>query len=240
MSGQDLVDLIEPMLATPVLRSILSVYVRCIPLEDEREWIKVLEDGITKELSVTQLDISPSLNYPFLESREACLRDLMHELIPYRPHIQLDIRHRLIQWKIDLSRRVLLPRPSSKTMGYHSSIEFWKMVYPDVVTPPFRPVSTCDLEELYSETGSISTGPCEVRYAWKYNDVKPRVYYAMGADAYEASRNASDIFDSLQRLFRNTDPDEVCRTPKDEKCSVRSRDITSYAFRYCGCHHRSS
>jgi hypothetical protein len=47
-------------------------------------------------------------------------------------------------------------------------------------------------------------GPTEVRYAWKYNDLKPRVYYAMGATAYYSSRYARDIWNSLIEMFPPT------------------------------------
>jgi hypothetical protein len=210
MSGSELVDLIEPLLETPTLRSILSVYIRCIPLNDESDWKQALQDGITKELSVTQLDLRPSLRYPFLTSREACLRETMHDAIPYNPLIQLDLRQKFIRWKIDVSSQVLVPNPSNKSMGYHSSADFWRTVYPDRQVMELRPVSSCDLEEFYAETGLVTKGPCEVRYAWKYNDVKPRIYYAMGADAYFAGRYVDYLFDSMQRLYRNTNPAEVC------------------------------
>jgi hypothetical protein len=67
-------------------------------------------------------------------------------------------------------------------------------------------VSTADLESFYSETGVQTGGPCEVRYAWKCNDLKPRVYYAIGGSAYHAAKLIKPIFDAICRISRSTDP----------------------------------
>jgi hypothetical protein len=61
----------------------------------------------------------------------------------------------------------------------------------------FSDVTTWDLEELYSTTGVETSGPCEIRWAWKYNDLKPRVYYAQGGSAYFAARYIRDIANLL-------------------------------------------
>jgi hypothetical protein len=62
-------------------------------------------------------------------------------------------------------------------------------------------VRTVDLEKHYAETGQKIGGPCEIRWAWKYNDLKPRVYYAQGGDAYFASRYIPRIAQSFCDLF---------------------------------------
>lgn len=45
-----------------------------------------------------------------------------------------------------------------------------------------------------------------MRLAWKFNDLKPRIYYSQGASAYEHARYIHTPFDSLQRVFPMTDP----------------------------------
>jgi len=72
--------------------------------------------------------------------------------------------------------------------------------------PPIPTYSTSDLERHYMETGDEVEGVCEVRYAWKFNDLKPRIYYAIGSSAFHASKHIWHIFDSLQRLFSSSDP----------------------------------
>jgi hypothetical protein len=47
---------------------------------------------------------------------------------------------------------------------------------------------TVDLERHYYKTGERIGGFCELRTAWKFNDLKPRVYYCCGGDMYWPSR----------------------------------------------------
>jgi len=41
-------------------------------------------------------------------------------------------------------------------------------------------VTSRDLERWYYETGYQVGGITEMRWAWKFNDLKPRAYYCMG------------------------------------------------------------
>jgi len=83
------------------------------------------------------------------------------------------------------------------------------MMYPHLLGPE-RPgrkdYTTGDLEAFYRESGRKVPGSCEVRYAWKFNDLKPRIYYSIGAEAFFAARYVWAIFDRVQRLFRGSNP----------------------------------
>jgi hypothetical protein len=57
--------------------------------------------------------------------------------------------------------------------------------------------TTQGLEWAYSRTGNQLQGPTEMRLAWKWNDLKPRVYYARGPSQYYASRYIQAIFNDL-------------------------------------------
>jgi hypothetical protein len=48
--------------------------------------------------------------------------------------------------------------------------------------------STVDLERHYHETGQKIGGENEMRWAWRYNDLKPRCYYCTGGRSYWVSR----------------------------------------------------
>lgn len=54
-------------------------------------------------------------------------------------------------------------------------------------------VRTVDLEVLYGETGVKIGGPCEMRQSWKFNELKPRLYYCKGGLAHHASKYIKDI-----------------------------------------------
>jgi hypothetical protein len=200
--------MLAPFLATPVRRSILSTALRSahlLPGEAEQ----AISDGVVKEISVTQRDdLLPSLQYPFFYSREACLRIPMHPDLPFRPFLLLLYRHRFLRLKLKLSSLLLIPRTTHKTCGKLTRERFWAAVYPNIYDweRPTTAITTANLEQLYMEEGIQVDGPCEVRYAWKYNDLKPRVYYAIGASAYNHAKYVHSVFDELVKISRSTHP----------------------------------
>lgn len=67
-------------------------------------------------------------------------------------------------------------------------------------------LTTQDLEYYYSKTGEELTGPSELRSSWKFGDLKARVYYAMGATHYFASRYMKYISYRLTYALECTNP----------------------------------
>lgn len=65
-------------------------------------------------------------------------------------------------------------------------------------------VRTVDLETLYHRTGLQVQGNCEMRVAWKFNDLKPRYYYCNGGTPYWASRYVRRIAISLMESIPST------------------------------------
>jgi len=61
---------------------------------------------------------------------------------------------------------------------------------------PFE-YSTRGLEYLYHHTGVRLTGITELRWAWKYNDLKPRIYYARGPELYYDAKYIQQLFNLL-------------------------------------------
>jgi len=202
--------MVDPMLQTPLRRSYLSMLLRSVPLRDKEEAEEAIAVAVVKELSVTQrIDLLPSLQYPFLYSFEDCSRHRIHHSIPHRPIVNLVLRGRLRRWRELLRFRLFIPQCSSKTIGDDSRERFQDALYPHLASwdYPRRQYSTSDLEAAYVATGIQTEGACEVRYAWKFNDLKPRVYYAIGSTAHWASRFVWAIFDTLQRVNLCSDPD---------------------------------
>lgn len=58
---------------------------------------------------------------------------------------------------------------------------------------PLSDVTTAKLEAHYERTGHHILGPCEIRSAWKFNDLKPRYYYSQGGTAYKDSKYMKEI-----------------------------------------------
>jgi len=200
---------IAPLVRSPVRRSILSVYLRTMELENDDEGRMAVQDAVVKEIQATQEERPAILQYPFFYSRQDCLDHKMHPDLPYRPVTMLWMRHKLLQFKKDLRDILLVPQCGFKTVGIDSCYELEKSLYPhlpDFQRPNRRNYTTADLEAYWSETGNQVEGVCEVRYAWKFNDLKPRVYYSIGASAFYAARYVHSIFDRLQKVFRSSDP----------------------------------
>jgi hypothetical protein len=57
----------------------------------------------------------------------------------------------------------------------------------------WKDFSTLDLEKHYFDTGEKIEGPCEMRWAWRYNDLQPRCYYCIGGSNYWPARYAKRI-----------------------------------------------
>jgi hypothetical protein len=81
---------------------------------------------------------------------------------------------------------------SSATQSYREKISTVDVEYDN---------STRGLEVLYHRTGEMVFGPTELRCALKYNDIKPRIYYARGPDQYYCSKYIQAIMNVLVDQF---------------------------------------
>jgi hypothetical protein len=65
-------------------------------------------------------------------------------------------------------------------------------------------VNCVDLERLYAETGNMVGGSCELRQAWKFNDLTPRTYFAIGGTAFHHSKYIRQVANALCNIFPQT------------------------------------
>ncbi len=73
-------------------------------------------------------------------------------------------------------------------------------------------VTPRDCLKLYAETGGYVEGPVEMRSAWKYAQIGPRIYFARGGDVLKTSQYLQPLVNliierSRQRPERRKDPD---------------------------------
>jgi len=134
-----------------------------------------------------------------------------------------------------MSRTILYPTfAREKTVGDATKNNYLRLIGSSACKTS---VSTRDLERLYHHTGQWIEGPCEVRWAWKYNDLKPRVYYAQGGDAYFASRYIRDIANTFCDLFpasnRQLRYNLLRLTPVDEESTFAIYDYASFTSELC-------
>jgi hypothetical protein len=83
-------------------------------------------------------------------------------------------------------------------------------------------LGTIDLELHSHYTGTRVQGDCEMRMAWRYNELKPRLYYTTGGSAYWRSRFTKPLAVALMecidstRLNRRRNPEDIMYYLSDE------------------------
>jgi hypothetical protein len=203
------VPLLDTFIFSPILCGFVSMLLRQIPYEDPTHLSELRTEAIWKEINATKGPDRPqSLDYTCLfASHPDSIHTPLSVYTDAQPTLSTEQRNLMTRWKIELSDKVLLPTIGKKTVGVESSTNFWRQQGIPLRDLPNMPsVSPQELERMYSESGCTVEGPVEVRVAFKFNDLKPRVYYCIGATAYFAARYIHDISDSFQRLFPSTHP----------------------------------
>lgn len=93
-------------------------------------------------------------------------------------------------------------------------------------------VRTVDLEVLRAQRGYEIGGECEMRSAWKFNDLKPRQYYCIGGEQYFVSSYMRDVAVGIMESIGSThvkirtDPTSYMYAASDEY--ITAWDFTSF------------
>jgi hypothetical protein len=74
-------------------------------------------------------------------------------------------------------------------------------------TADTKDIRTIDLLRFYKDTGVKVPGPMEIRCAWFFNDLKPRIYYTNGGDSFFNSLYITDIANLVCKFLPSTNPD---------------------------------
>jgi len=118
--------------------------------------------------------------------------------------VALAVRHRLKLSEKQLSSHGLFyPRISRKLIGQKALANAKALLDPLHATS-YESASMLDIERAYHQTGIRLSGPAEMRSAFKYSDLKPRVYYAQGPDTFHTSKVIQAIFNIMVDSFENT------------------------------------
>jgi len=200
----------------PISAGILSVLIRMLPYKDYSSVESELVSGISKEMSAAigtyhpvQLDYSPILSD---DKDDRWTR--AHHHLTLDPTLHNKLHRSIMKQALSLRFDPIYPRLSSKTPGRRVQRN----------AAPFLdagPATYVDLERIYFRTGIKVDGETECRIAWKYNDLKPRVYYAMGARAFYASRYIQHIFNrlvnfsSVTHIFQRFSPETMDSNHED-------------------------
>jgi len=198
-----IIPILEDIAISISQRSLLSMFIRTCPEEDEyRQSRKVAQETFVKEFVASQTRYRETAAWdwsPFyLESmpRDYDAPDWYHLLRHIRQGFVIRC-NRLPTIYPSVSRK--------KNVGEETSCNarmFWPIEY----------VRTVDLEVIKAKTGIQIEGPCEMRKAWKFNDLKPRFYYCKGGTAHFKSRYMKPFAIALLQsctstsVYRRTDP----------------------------------
>jgi hypothetical protein len=195
-----------------------SMILRCAPYIDDTSPKEERWKGIIKEIQASQLkEEGQQLNYEsifFDENAENMtgfeLFQPWNRAVPSRPMTNLHIRQEFLVLRKIIPSILFLPRfQARKTVGRETARRYQYRRHGEVPIdeetgkPDFH-VSSADLLSDYHYHGIQIGGPCEVRVAWKYNDLKPRVYYAQGGTAFFSSLYIQQLANLMVNLFLNT------------------------------------
>jgi len=190
-------DLILPLndITSPVVAGFYSMIVKNVPYKALDSVIMELEEGIRKELAAAVEVYHPTtFNWVSLLQGKVSEEVPFHEDYPVLPDLAREVHTGIRRAHRILSLQTLYPDYSRKSVGRDAAVNMTSMLRKLHLEGEEDIISTYGLERIYHESGVEIAGFTEVRWAWKYNDLKPRVYYARGPDQYYSSRYIQEIF----------------------------------------------
>jgi len=188
ISKLDLKSLVETMAYSPVLRSFFSMLLRCETYSCQSGYEEVLKERILNEIQCSQRKKERStLNYSvFFEWDNP--RWYNPTLKPTPRWVSL-ARNFASNVALALSNvGVMFPKVQRrKNMSRETCMLLAEKGYKRKGVSE-KDFTTLDLELHKVETGEEIQGDCELRYAWKFNNLQPRAYYCIGGSQYWPSR----------------------------------------------------
>jgi hypothetical protein len=179
----DLIESIDFFTDTPQRSCILSYFVRAEATVHLDQALQLVDDAITKELSASQAGDRPStLNYQAFFTH--CTTPNIHSIPKRMDHVVALWRGGFERFRstVEYQYHLYLPTyQSHKNVSYATQWNLMIAQHTSTDSPPN--ISQRDLIRHYHVTGEKIQGPMEMRWAWRYNDLKPRVYYCGGGDA---------------------------------------------------------
>jgi hypothetical protein len=185
----------------PIGASIISTLIRCVPFLDLDSAKKERLESRDKEVRAALGRYHPyDMHFDsFLTKDQSIQQQRVNHNLPLDPALHGFIATRLYSTAKSLSKRpYILPRLSKKTPG--------KVTQENIrtYTQENDLYTYTDMERMYMRDGVRFSGPAEMRSAWTYNLLKPRVYYAQGATNFHASKYIQQIFNALVDSFSMT------------------------------------
>lgn len=200
LSLSTIVDGLQSYITNPITNGFLQMVIKAIALEDE-DVERAIEETYAKEIVASQerrytptIDLTPILMNNPTRRHYPLLRNWTY----YNPSIHQYIFHSLKSAIPILSRQHYFPNYGSKLLPETSSKQFQELQ--SHLGFNFER-STLGVEKVYSRSGESSEGPTEMKHAFAYNDLRPRVYFSRGATHYCHSKYIQEIFNRIISVF---------------------------------------
>jgi len=216
---------------SPLLNSLLAHMCRAEVLPfDSSEHLR--EESIVKEIQASiSVDRRMQFCYDLISGPP---NQFSSEGNPLVPVLGAQWRSGLQGMILRLSTHILFPTYSrSKNIGYLSqgmlcNAQDGRRIY------DYQDVTQLDLIRHYHNTGEQVQGPTEMRTAFRYNDLKPRTYYAQGGEAFfaalymrEIARQLAEILPCTSKHLRYA-PERVTSTSLDNEEILVTYDYSSF------------
>jgi len=233
---EDVIHHLSIVAKSPILCSVLSYFTRAERLAEDEEYRIQKEKIIRKELQAA-----------LHEDRPQCL-NWASLTVPHVP-LYTDGGYYTFQtmkmWRAGVVRlkqifeeqqHIFIPHYNrKKNIGWLSQDFYYNLPNGSFYVPKGDYNKTQrDLMVLYHEEGLQIPGPMEMRFAWKYNDLKGRCYYATGGDSLWRGLFIKQIIKDLLNLLPSThtytryDPNRVTYTPLADGECVITYDFSSF------------
>jgi len=188
---------------TPVFAGFLSSVIRSAPYHSMESAKTEREQGILKELQAGMEYRVFGGDYRAIFGEQKFRSYPVFPWLPGNEPLARDLHSRFQVARSKLSNTLLFPKISRKTVGRitAANVEEAVRIAPDNRMAEEDPFTVLQLERLYHRFGWKIGGPAEVRSAWKHGDLKPRIYYAQGGDAFASSKYIQPVFNILLDLF---------------------------------------
>jgi len=232
---EDILLFCGAVIQSPMVRSIISSLLRSAPSELSDNGSNTERLGrVAKEFQIAKTQLyAGKINYQSLFDYRTNNGWTIYSPITPRWRKQAkDYMERLVSLLTrrtgviypQFQRRKNMSRESAMMLrdrGYHRSDRQW------------QEFGTVDLERHYMVSGEKIKGGCEMRLAWKYNELKPRAYYCIGGQDYWPARYvkqlAIDFMEAnpITKVARRTDPTSI-RNFLDPEDWIALWDLTSF------------
>jgi len=197
------------------------------------EVYEIKQESWAKEVALSGgTHVDHGVNWDVFFGTEGNCREQLHANIPANPTMARTIRRDFHRFRERIRGTTLFSRYTHKNMPYSTRREYELMTGESLEQIPI--FGQDDWVRYYHRTGHQLGGATEMRQRWYTSGAKPRTYFAMGGEAYGASRFLQGFFSDLVDSFPPTNHKLRLRTGRltmphsDEEIHWRIYDLSSF------------